>query len=106
MENKENELKELKSSRTANALSLRKQKLNEYILKRRLGSNNQDYTIQFSACPEAFLLRRFQGILRVLNNLPISLRLGHPLPSPSTNLSICVGILHMLRPSVIQPQVQ
>lgn len=69
MENKENELKELKLSRTANALSLRKQKLNEYILKRRLGSNNQDYTIQFSEIiikPE-FKDKRFNSLLDLLN---------------------------------------
>ena len=69
MENKENELKELKLSRTANALSLRKQKLNEYILKRRLGSNNQDYVIQFSEIiikPE-FKDKRFNSLLDLLN---------------------------------------
>ena len=69
MENKENELKELKLSRTANALSLRKQKLNEYILKRRLGSNNQDYTIQFSEIiikPE-FKDKRFNSLLDLLH---------------------------------------
>ena len=69
MENKENELKELKLSRTANALSLRKQKLNEYILKRRLGSNNQEYTIHFSQIiikPE-FKDKQFNSLLDLLH---------------------------------------
>ena len=68
MESKKDDLKELRSSRTENALSLRKQKINDYILKRRLGSNNINYSIkkeQILVRPE-YKDKKFNTLLEML----------------------------------------
>ena len=68
MESKKDEMKELRSSRTENALSLRKQKINDYILKRRLGSNNINYSIkkeQILVRPE-YKDKKFNTLLEML----------------------------------------
>ena len=44
----ENDTKELKSSSETFRLSLRKQKLSEYMIKRRLSLNNQNYSVQIA----------------------------------------------------------
>lgn len=46
MENKEKELKDLGEQRVEHSLSLRKQKLNKFLLKRRLGLNDNNYSIK------------------------------------------------------------
>ena len=46
MENINKEIKDLGNQRIEHSLSLRKKKLNEYILKRRLGINNKHYSIE------------------------------------------------------------
>ena len=46
MNDPKQELEELKNQRIEHSLSLRKQKLNKYILKRRLGLNNKVYSIK------------------------------------------------------------
>lgn len=46
MENKEKELKDLSEQRVEHSLSLRKQKLNKFLLKRRLGLNDNNYSIK------------------------------------------------------------
>ena len=48
MEKNENDTKELKSSSETFRLSLRKQKLSEYMIKRRLSLNNQNYSVQIA----------------------------------------------------------
>ena len=48
MKKNENDTKELKSSSETFRLSLRKQKLGEYILKRRLGLNDQNYSVKIA----------------------------------------------------------
>jgi len=48
MEKNENDTKELKSSSETFRLSLRKQKLSEYMLKRRLSLNDQNYSVQIA----------------------------------------------------------
>ena len=68
MESQKDELKDLKSSRTQNALSLRKQKIDEYILKRRLGSNSLIYSItkeQVLVRPE-YKDKKFNSLLDML----------------------------------------
>ena len=45
MENKDNDLKDLRSSREENRLSLRKRNIQEYIIKRRPGYNNLNYSL-------------------------------------------------------------
>ena len=48
MNDKEKEIKELRASSETYRLSLRKQKLNELMLKRRHGSNDQNYSVQIA----------------------------------------------------------
>ena len=45
MESKDNDLKDLRSSREENRLSLRKRNIQEYIIKRRPGYNNLNYSL-------------------------------------------------------------
>ena len=65
---KENDTKELKSSSETFRLSLRKQKLDEYILKRRIGSNAQNYSIEIANAlvkPE-YKDKKFNTLLELL----------------------------------------
>ena len=45
MDNIDKELKELGEQRMEHSLSLRKKKLNKFLLKRRLGINDNNYSI-------------------------------------------------------------
>lgn len=68
MEDKEKDIKELKSGREEHVLSLRKKKYAEILLKRRLGSNNKDYSIKIELIkvrPE-FKEKRFDSLLDLL----------------------------------------
>ena len=65
---KENDTKELKSTSETFRLSLRKQKLDEYILKRRIGSNAQNYSIEIANAlvkPE-YRDKKFNTLLELL----------------------------------------
>ena len=65
---KENDTKELKSTSETFRLSLRKQKLDEYILKRRIGSNAQNYSIEIANAlvkPE-YKDKKFNTLLELL----------------------------------------
>ena len=69
MESKDDDLKELKTSRNEYTLSLRKQKIHEYIsLKRHLGSNDLNYSIQLSQIiiKPQFKEKRFDSLLDLL----------------------------------------
>ena len=69
MESKDDDLKELKSSRAAYTLSLRKQKINEYIsLKRRISSNDLKYSLQYEKIivKPQFKEQRFNTLLDLL----------------------------------------
>ena len=46
MEKTDKEIKDLGNQRIEHSLSLRKKKLNEYFLNRRLGLNNKNYCIK------------------------------------------------------------
>ena len=69
MESKDDDMKEMKSGRTSYTLSLRKQKINEYIsLKRRIGSNDLNYSVKLEeiTVKPQFKERRFNTLLDLL----------------------------------------
>ena len=68
MEDINKELKNLSGQRIEHSLSLRKQKLNKYILKRRLGlNNNNSLQKEDIIIKEEYKTKRFDGIEDILN---------------------------------------
>ena len=69
MENFENEIKNLNKQRLENNLSLRKKKLNKEILKRRLNTSNNSYTIKKEdiIIKEEYKSKTFNSITDLLN---------------------------------------
>ena len=68
MKENENDTRELKSGTETFKLSLRKQKIGEYMLKRRLGSNDQNYSVQIANIivkPE-YNSKKFDTLLELL----------------------------------------
>ena len=69
MENLDKEVKELNDQRKEHFLSLRKKKINNYILKRRLGINNASYSIKKEeiVIKEEFKTKHFKDLNDLLN---------------------------------------
>ena len=69
MDDTEKEVKELNGQRRDFSLSLRKQKINKYILKRRLGINNSKYSIKKEEIiiKEEYKDKNFKDLIDLLN---------------------------------------
>ena len=69
MENPDKEIKDLGNQRREHSLSLRKKKINEHILKRRLGLNNKNYSINKEEIivKEEYKNKQFKGLADLLN---------------------------------------
>jgi hypothetical protein len=69
MEKKDKELKEFVEQRIENNLSLRKKKLNQYLLKRRLGLNDNNYSIKKEEViiREEVKSKKFENLSDLLN---------------------------------------
>lgn len=69
MEKTDKEIKDLGNQRIEHSLSLRKKKLNEHILKRRLGLNNKNYSIKKEEIivKEEYKNRQFKDLADLLN---------------------------------------
>ena len=69
MEKPDKEIKDLGNQRIEHSLSLRKKKLNEHILKRRLGLNNKNYSIKKEEIilKEEYKNKKFKDLTDLLN---------------------------------------